>query len=167
VVPRASQLVLLVGVALVASTSAGAADARVFRGPGIVLRYPGAWFVTNAPLNGISDPVQRFVFSSYRVPADGPDFDGTYAPPRRGVIAQVLEEVPPLHNAGVWNARPRRLVLPPLGRMEGFGGNRWAELRFRQHGRRFYVFIGVGSRAPGRSLALLLGRLDAMSITPP
>jgi len=50
--------------------------------------------------------------------------------------------------------------------MEGFGGNRWAELRFRQHGRRFYVFIGVGRRAPARSLALLLGRLDAMSMTP-
>jgi hypothetical protein len=117
-------------------------------------------------LNGISDPVQRFVFSSYRVPADGPDFDGTYAPPRPGVIAQVVEEVPPLHNAGVWNVRPRRFALPPLGRMEGFGGNRWAELRFRQHGRRFYVFIGVGRRAPARSLALLLGRLDALSITP-
>jgi hypothetical protein len=164
-VSRALHRVFVVGVALVASTSAGAAGTRVFRGPGIVLRYPSGWFVTNAPLNGISDPVQRFVFSSYHVPGGGPDANGSYAPPRRGVIAQVVEEVPPLHNAGVWNARPRRFVLPPLGRMEGFGGNRWAELRFRQHGRRFYVFIGVGRYAPAAALALLLDRLDTMGIT--
>jgi hypothetical protein len=164
IVSRVVHLALLVGLALVASTSAGAAGVRVFRGPGIVLRYPGAWFVTNAPLNGISDPVQRFVLSSYRVPDGGSDFNGTYTPPRRGVIAQVLEEVPPLHNAGVWLARPHRFVLPPLGRMEGFGGKRWAELRFRQHGRRFYIFIGIGSQAPGASVALLLRSLDALRI---
>ena len=109
--------------------------------------------------------MQRFVLSSYRVPGGGPDFNGTYAPPRRGVIAQVLEEVPPLHNPGVWPARPHRFVLPPLGRMEGFGGKRWAELRFRLHGRRFYVFIGIGRQAPAASVALLLGSLDAMRIT--
>jgi hypothetical protein len=164
-VARPLQCVLFLALALVVSTSAGAAGGRVFRGPGIVLRYPGAWFVTDAPLNGISDPVQRFVLSSYRIPVGGVDFDGTYVPPARGVIAQMLEEVPPIHNAGVWNPRPRRFVLPPLGRMEGFGGNRWAELRFRQHGRRFYLFIGVGRRAPAASLALLLSRLDGMSIT--
>jgi hypothetical protein len=147
--------------------TAAHAGPRVFRGPGIILRYPAGWSVGNDPLNGITDPVQRFVLSSYPVSVGRPDFDGNYAPPPRGVIAQLVEEVPPLNNGGVWPPRPRRFKLPPLGRMEGFGGNRWAELRFREHRRRFYVFIGIGRRASSTRIGLLLHSLDGMTITAP
>ncbi len=147
--------------------SVAAADgaASLFRGPGIVFRYPKSWFVSAAPLNGVTDPVQRFVLSSYRVPVGRPDFDGTYAPPPRGVIAQLVEEVPPLKNGGVWPSRPHRFRLPRLGLMEGFGGNRWAELRFRDHGRRFYIFIGVGRDASSTRVGMALRILDGITIT--
>ena len=153
---------LLVAVAWLATAAGG--GLRVFRGPGIVLRYPGRWFVSNEPLNGITDPVQRFVLSSYRVPVGRPDWAAHYAPPPRGVIAQFVEEVPPLNNEGVWPRRPNRFKLPRLGPMEGFGGNGWAELRFREHGRRFYIFIGVGRRASSARIGLLLRSLDDMTI---
>jgi hypothetical protein len=155
-------LVLLLAMAGLACAAGG--GLRAFRGPGIVLRYPRSWFVSTEPLNGIIDPVQRFVLSSYRVPVGRPDFGGNYVPPPRGVIAQLVEEVPPLNNGGVWPMRPHQFKLGRLGRMEGFGGNRWAELRFRDHGRRFYIFIGVGRNASSARIALLLRSLDGMRI---
>jgi len=154
-------VVLLLAVAASASAAGGA---RVFRGPGIVLRYPDGWYATNEPLNGITDPVQRFVLSSYRVPAGGADANATYAPPPRGVIAQLVEEVPPINNGGVWPPRPHRFSLPRLGRMETFGGNRWGETLFRDQRRHFYIFIGVGRRASSAQVALMLRTLDAMTI---
>jgi hypothetical protein len=138
---------------------------RVFRGPGILLAYPSDWFVSTEPLNGIIDPVQLFVLSSYRVPPGRPIFDGNYAPPPSGVIAQLVEEVPPLNNGGVWPTRPRQFKLGRLGRMEGFDGSRWAELRFRDHGRRFYIFLGVGLHAPSARIGILLRTLDGLKIT--
>jgi hypothetical protein len=63
---RAGHLVALVALGVVASTSVAATDPRVFRGSGIVLQMPIGWHVTNIPLNGITNPVQRFVLSSYR-----------------------------------------------------------------------------------------------------
>ena len=140
-------------------------DPRVFREAGITLRYPVNWFANNRPLNAITNPAQRVVLSSYRVRGDRPDFDGNYAPPEHGVIARVLEEMPPLKNGGSWPPRPHNFKLPRLGLMEGFGGNRWAELRFRENGRRFYIFIGIGRRASSAQIATLLRALRSMTIT--
>jgi hypothetical protein len=81
------------------------------------------------------------------------------------VVVQVLEEMPPLNNGGVWPQRPLRFKLPRLGLMEGFGGDRWGELRFRQHGRRFYIFIGIGRRASLARIGISLKSLDGMTIT--
>jgi len=149
----------------VAGSALAAADGtHVFRGPGIVVRYPNGWYVTNEPLNAITDPVLRFVLSSYRLPA-GADADADYAPPTRGVIAELVEEVPPINNGGVWRPRPRRFRLPRLGRMEAFGGNRWGEVLFRDHGRHFYIFIGVGRRVSSAQVALMLRTLDVMAIS--
>jgi hypothetical protein len=158
------QIVFSFAVLFVFAGSALAAgdDLRVFRGSGIVVRYPDGWYVTNEPLNSITDPVQRFVLSSYRVPTGGAAY---YAPPPRDVIAQLVEEVPPINNDGVWRPRPRRFSLPKLGRMETFGGNRWGEVLFRDHGRHFYIFIGVRRRASSTKVALMLRTLDAMTVT--
>lgn len=160
------QIVFSFAVLVVFAGSALAAGGgtHVFRGSGIVVRYPDGLYVTNQPLNGITDPVQRFVLSSYRVPA-GADANGTYAPPTRGVIAQLVEETPPLSNSSDWHPRPRRFSLPRLGLMETLGGNRWGELLFRDRGRHFYIFIGVGRRASSAQVVLMLRTLDAMTIT--
>jgi hypothetical protein len=155
---------VVAAVALVASTAAGAVGPPVFRGPGITLRTPSGWYVSNEPLNGITDPVQRFVLSSYRVPT-GADAGGSYVPSSRGVIAQLTEEVPPSADGGAWRPRPQRFTLPRLGRMETLAGNRWGELLFREHDRHFYIFIWVGRHASSTQIGLLLHTLDAMTIT--
>lgn len=161
---RVVQLAVLATVALVASTAAGAVGPPVFQGPGIVLRAPRGWYASNEPLNGVTDPVQRFVLSSYRIPAGVTNAGGSYAPSSRGVVAQVMEEVPPSPSPD-WRPRPQHFTLPRLGSMETLGGNRWGEVLFREHGRHFYIFIWVGQRASQAQVGLLLRALDGMTIT--
>jgi hypothetical protein len=139
----------------------------VFRGPAIILRYPGSLFVSNRPLNWWSNPAQRFVLANYRVPGNRPNGNGDYTPPLTGVIAQLVEEVPPPDPDFKAPGRPKRFALPKLtNRMEGFG-NRWAELSFRDHGRGFTLFIGVGRDASPGQIALVLHALDGLTIGAP
>jgi hypothetical protein len=155
----------LAALALLASAAAaGGTGTHVFRTAGIVVRYPAAWHVSTEPLTGIADPAQRVVLSSYPIPIGVASAGGYYAPPARGVLAQLDEEVPPLANDNRWPPRPHRFTLPRLGRMEGFGGKRWAELTFQQHRRRFYLFIGIGRRATAGQVRTLLAALDGMAI---
>ena len=155
----------LAAVAVLASTAAaGVSRAHVFRTAGIVVRYPAGWHVSTEPLTGISDPVQRFVLSSYPIPAGFSSTGGYYAPPAHGVLAQLDEEVPPIANDNPWPPRPHHFTLPRLGRMEGFAGKRWAELTFQQHGRRFYLFIGIGRHATTAQIRTLLATLDRMTV---
>ncbi len=161
---RVLHLGALVALALVAAAGASAAGPSVFRGPGIVLPTPTGWYVSNEPLTpSISEPVQRFVLASYRVPAGGADSDGDYAPPPGGVIAQLDEDVPSV--GGGFPPRPQQFRLPRLGKIKIFGGTRWGEILFRDHGRHFYIFIGVGRRASPAKVGLLLHALDGMTIT--
>jgi hypothetical protein len=162
--PRLAFFAVVALLVLSAQAARGAVGPRVFRGPGIVLRTPNGWYVSNEPLNAITDPVQRFVLSSYRLPT-GADAGGGYVPSSRGVIALLDEEVRPLANNGAWRPRPRRFRAPRLGRMETLDGNHWGELLFREYGRHFYIFIWVGQRASSAQIARLLHALDSMSIT--
>jgi len=156
-------LVLLLPAAAVAS----AASPPVFREAGIVVDAPVGWYVTSEPLNGVTDPAQRFVLSSYRVPVSA-DAGNGYVPPSRAVLALLMEEVPPVYsNPGAWRPRPSRFTLPRLGRMETLDGNRWGELLFRDHGRHFYIFIWVGRHATSTQVGLLLRALDGIRITTP
>jgi hypothetical protein len=161
--PRAVHLAVLATVALVASAAAGAVGPAVFRGPGIVLRMPSGWYASNEPLNGVTDPVQRFVLSSYRIPAGVADAGGSYVPSSRGVVAQLTEEVPPSASPD-WRPRPQHFTLPRLGRMETLEGDRWGERLFSEHGRHFYIFIWAGRRASSAQFGLLLRALDGMTI---
>ena len=165
--PRSTHiaLVAVVVAAITATTAAGAAGPSVFRAHSITIRKPSGWYVNNKPLNRITNPVQRLVLSSYRLPT-GADAGGSYVPSSRGVVAQVMEEVP-ASTGGKWPTRPRHFALPRLGGMETLNGNRWGELAFREHGRNFYIFVWVGRHASSTQTALLLDALDAMTITAP
>jgi hypothetical protein len=167
---------LLVLAAAVATVPALAGDAgssprpsRLFvdRGQGISLRYIDGWHVSNQRLNGIIDPVQRFVVSSYRI---GPPSrssggaEGGYAPPADGVLAQLSEDAP-AHLSG-FPARLHKLTTIPKLRDVGCGlaGDRWAEIMFKQHGRAFYLFIGIGARASHAARAQLLATVNTLVI---
>lgn len=157
------------GVAVVASAALAVATApaavgpTVFRGAGITLRAPSGWWVSNAPLTTITNPVQRFVLSSERVPA-GADAGGSWLPSSRGVLAQLTEDVPANAGDRGWPPRPQRFTLPRLGRMETLNGNRWGEVLFREHGRHFYLFIWVGRHASSTKTRALLHALDDLRI---
>jgi hypothetical protein len=147
------------------AASAGSPD--VFRGPGLVLRYPASLYVSNRLLNNWGNPVQRFVLSTYRVPDGQPNLNGDYTPPPTGVIAQVLEDVPPPDPGFEAGPRPNRFRLPKLSNyLEGFG-NRWGEIAFRDQTRCFYIFIGVGRLASPAQIALVLHTLDGLTIGAP
>jgi hypothetical protein len=123
--------------------------------------------VSNRPLGYISDPVQRFVVSSYRVPGGRPNGDGDYRPPSGGVIAQLLEEQAPGPDAKkFFPPRPAKFAQPKLNPhgLEGYSG-RWAEMVFRDRGRDFYIFLGVGPGTPIARVETLLRALDTMSVT--
>jgi hypothetical protein len=154
---------LLVVVVFTLAASTAAAAIRQGVGYGIVLQRPTGWYVTNEPLSEVSDPVQRFVLSSYRLPADASAEDG-YVPSSNGVVAQVMEEVP-ANASPDWRPRPQRFTLPRLGRVETLGGNRWGELLFSEHGRHFYIFIWVGSKASSTEIGQLLRALNGMTIS--
>jgi hypothetical protein len=116
----------------------------------VSLRYPSDWRVSTVPFTPVSDPTQRFVLYS---PSPLPS---ALAPRRNQVIAQLSEVVPPLAtDIGAFPPRPQRFRLPALGRMEGFDGDRWGEIAFRDHGRGFYLFIAIGANARTKEQALL------------
>jgi hypothetical protein len=164
-VRRASTAALLGAITLLSAPAAQAkSPGHVFRRAGIAVRVPAGWFVSTEPLNGVTDPVERFVLSSYRIPVGADAGDG-YVPPARAVLAQLVEEVPPLvSRASAWPKRPSRFAVPRLGRMETFTGRRWGELLFRDHRRHFYVFVWIGRRASSSRVATLLRALDRMRI---
>jgi hypothetical protein len=137
----------------------------VFRNSRVAVTVPESWSATNEPLDYSSNPVQRFVLSSYRVPRGRPNGDGDYSVPRSQVLAQLMEEQAPLPVSDGFPPRPARFALPRLtGRLEGHSG-KWGEITFREHGRDFYIFLGIGSNAEAR-VGELLQALDAMTIAP-
>jgi hypothetical protein len=163
----ASSLVLL----LVTGCGSGLVSVNaqsVFRGPGIVLRYSRSLYVSNRPFDAITNPMQRFVLATYPLAADQPNLAGDYSPPPRGVIAELLEEVPSGDTDFQAPPRPRAFTLPPQqSRLETLGP-RWAEIPFRDHGRDFMLFIGVGDAAPATTVAEVLKALDRLQVaTPP
>lgn len=142
----------------------GSAAATPFHVAGLTVSVPPGWFITTAPLNAITNPVPRFVLSSYRLPA-GADAGDSYVPPSSALLVQVVEEEPPLYSkASLWPPRPRKVVIPRLGRMETLSGNRWAELYFRAGRRHLYLFVWIGRGASHTDITVLLRTLDAMKI---
>jgi hypothetical protein len=121
--------------------------------------YPAGWHVTTNNWTSISDPVQRFVLYSGRLPQK-------MGPPRAGQALGVLMEVkPPLSRDDLRPFAPRpahfgaRHLTPSV---EGFSGN-WEQITFREHRRAFYLFIGVGNGGSAL-LPTLLNALDTLRI---
>jgi hypothetical protein len=121
----------------------------------LTLRDPAALHVTTQELTGITDPVERVALYSGDVP------NALVRPRPRQVIAIVMEQEPPVELT-LFPKRPRRFHLRRLGMLEGFDG-RWGEITFRDHGRAFYLFVGVGTRAD-QQVPDLLRALDSLRV---
>jgi hypothetical protein len=124
----------------------------------LTLRYPAALHVTTSKLTGITDPVERVALYSGSPP------NATVMPRAHQVIAIVMEQEPPLPvDIARFPPRPRHFRIRTLTRLEGFSGRRWAEITFGDHGRAFYLFIGVGSQADPL-VPRLLRALDSLRV---
>ena len=153
--------VVALGVALAVALPGGAGS-RAVHAAGISVRIPQGWFMTRRPFTGITNPVQRLVISSYRVPAAGFNSVGAsdYVPSATGVLVDLMEELPATRNPA-WQP-PGRLRLGRLGGMETFAGRRWAELLIRLRGRHVYAFVWVGRHASALQVQQLLSILNGM-----
>jgi hypothetical protein len=138
---------------------------RAFHADGLILAYPHDWFLTRPVPTGISNPVERFVLASYRVPAGEATMIGDFAIARRQVVAQLLEvQAPDQAIDQLFPSRPATFNVPTLTtRVEGHDG-RWAELTFRQRRRDFYLFVGAGKNAGRIQVDALLRQLDQLRI---
>lgn len=122
----------------------------------LTLRYPVTLHVTTSALTGITDPVEWVALYSGSPP------NAMVAPRAHQVIAILMEQAPPRDIAG-FPPRPRRFRIRRLTMLEGFSGRRWGEITFRDHGRAFYIFIGVGSQADAQ-IPRLLRTLDSLRV---
>ena len=127
----------------------------------LTLTYPREWRVTTTPLTAITQPVQRAAVYSGRPPRP-------MGPPRPGQVIGIVMEQTSLAPGDLsrFPPRPAHFHLAHLGGVEGFDGGRggrWGEIVFRDHGRGFYLFVGVGARA-GRELPRLLRALDSLRV---
>jgi hypothetical protein len=163
VVLLACLFVLAVAAVSLVATRPGA-NGRTVHVAGISAHVPPGWFVTTRPLNGITDPAQRFVVSSFRIGAS--DFrrgnDQVFRPPATGVLVQVDEQLLP-GNSG-FAPRPAHLRLGRFSPMETFSGRRWAELTFRLRGRDFYAFVWIGRDATTALRRQVLSILEGMEV---
>lgn len=128
---------------------------------GLTVRYPARWHLTTRNLTNITQPVPRFAIYSGATPRRVTVMGGRPRP--RQVLAIVMEQTR-ISAAGLrqFPRRPRRFTVQRIGGVEGFG-DRWAELVFRDNGRAFYVFVGVGLNGEPQ-LPALLHALDTLRI---
>ncbi len=163
-------------VALAASaSSSGPSWARTrFDVPGasMSLSYPLNWHISTRRLTGVIDPVTRFTVTSFPFRQSRPDTDfcaRTLARrwPANGAYVQVAEEldgaslrkmlsrVPP---------RPRHFTLARSGAGGLCTGPVSGQLTFRERGRAFYVYYGVGRKASPATRCAVVAVLDSLRI---
>ena len=144
----------LIAAALLAAPTGIWQDARTH----LTLRHPAALHVTTHELTGITDPIERIALYS------GPPPNAMVRPRAHQVIAILMEQVPPpAVDVTPFPPRPQRFRVRRLTRLEGFSGPRWAEILFRDHGRAFYLFIGVGAHSDAQ-VSGVLRALDSLRV---
>lgn len=134
----------LLAVVLLLPAGASGSAQRVNADAGVSAVLPGGWRLVHQSITDCSDPAQRMLVTTARGKL-GP----RYRVPARGALVLLMEAT-----SGRFPARPARFHLPR--RLENIGGcceipnGPGVELLFREHGRRFYAFVYVGSRSGAR-----------------
>ena len=157
-----------VSAASPAARNAGATSVnRVWRDAqaSLAVGYPDSWHVTTRNLTNITQPVPRFAIYSGASPRRVAVTRGEFTQGLRSdqVMGIVMEQtsVSPADLRRL-PRRPHRFTVSRLTGVEGFG-DRWVEFFFRDHGREFYVFVGVGKHG-ARHLPTLLHSLDTLRV---
>jgi hypothetical protein len=129
---------------------------------GLTINYPSGWHVTKGNVTTITEPVPRLVIYT-----GAPPRPVMVAGPRAGQVVAILMEQTPVSASELlrFPRRPARFQVKHLGAIESFAGDHWAELTFRDTGRAFYIFVGVGAKALAQ-LPKALDALDSLRVAP-
>jgi hypothetical protein len=157
---------------VVLSTGSSAGTRVTYPRDRLSIVLPAAWHVTSARINGVVDPVTIFTATSFPLRHPHPS-DGLCSATLqrqwhvRGAYVQLTEE-----RDGASRKRMLRRV-PPRPRhfktdVKGAGGlctpADSGEITFREHGRAFYVFYGIGRRASPVTRSGVRALLDSLRI---
>jgi hypothetical protein len=166
---------VLLACALLASLCATAAAdvGRItFRADRISIALPAGWHVTSAPINGVLDPVTIFTATTFPLRRPRPSEgicsrtlqqqwrdNGAYVQlteERDGASRKrMLRRVPP---------RPRHFALDARGSGGLCTPPDSGEITFRERGRAFYIFYGIGRRASATTKRQVRALLDSLRI---
>lgn len=165
-------MIIVAAAAITAGCGAGANSQ--FRRDGISVQVPKGWRVTLGRLNDVIDPVTVFTASTFRIrPARTPS--GVCSPALQrawrsnGAYVQLTEERDgaSLHRMlPRVQPRPKHFVLDARGQGGLCTPADSGELFFKQGGRAFYVFYGIGRTASNAVRTRAVALLDSMKIAP-
>lgn len=151
--------------------NAGASGSR-FRRDGVSVQVPNGWRVTVGRVNGVLDPVTIFTASTFSIRLRSTS-RGICSPALQqawrsnGGYVQITEERDHASLARVLRRvlpRPRHFVLDAWGQGGLCTPADSGKLTFKQSGRAFYVFYGIGRAAPRVVRAQAHALLDGMKI---
>jgi hypothetical protein len=167
-------LAAAVGPAVARASAASASRPTQLTRYGVTFNVPKGWQLTVGRVNGVLDPVTVFTLSTFRLHPTRTSSgicsralqrawrpDGAYvqlAEERDGASRkQMLRRVPPRPRHFRLNARGGGgLCTPPNS----------GEIAFKQGGRAFYIFYGIGRRASPTTRAQARALLDGLGIAP-
>jgi hypothetical protein len=133
-------LVLCLLFAAVLPGAAGSAQARVSAGKGLTVVLPGGWRLSHKPVTTCDSPEQVLLVATGHV-----RLRTSLAVPPHAALVLLMEG-----GTGSVPRRPAHFELPPLQNLGGcceMPVGPGVEVFFRDHGRRFYAFVYIGSRA--------------------
>lgn len=146
----------------------------ILSGHGISFVLPATWHVTFQPVNAVTDPLTLFTATTYpfrpRATSTGLCSKSLRAAWRAdGAYVHLVEELDGASRKRMLRRVPRRPRHFVLNAREAGGLCTPAdsgELAFKQGGRAFYVFYGLGKRASGATRLAAAMLLDSLRIAP-
>jgi hypothetical protein len=149
----------LVSAVLLLPSGAAGSSGRVDAGAGLTAVLPSGWRLVHQSITDCSDPAQRLVATTARGKVGM-----RFRVPPRAALVLLLETT-----SGRFPARPAEFRLPKrLGNMGGcceIPNGPGAELLFRDHGRKFYAFVYVGTESAARPDVVAL--LNSLRVSAP
>jgi hypothetical protein len=147
---------LLLGAVL--PGAAGSARTRVSAGNGLSVVLPGGWRLSPKRVTTCDSPEQVMVAATGRI-----GLRRSLDIPPRAALVLLMEG-----GTGSVPRRPAHFTLPPLQNLGGcceMPVGPGAALLFRDHGRRFYAFAYVGTRAPAGAREDVVRLLDSLRVS--
>jgi hypothetical protein len=153
--------------AVLALMAAGSSSWATFRADGVRIRHPAHWNATARPLTPVTSPEQVLAVASFAFPEDprpnGCRPAGTLVKKQpSGAVVFVIEYG--ADDPSAFPRRPTHFKLRAFARYECFG--RSYQLRFREAGRYFQVFVSFGGRATPSTRETVLRILDSFVAEP-